>query len=446
VTIKEIKGLRNLDDKGVLMQPQKLTGVRTVDLGQPVRGLTDVADYAGVRIFVTWHDTLLGSVDIANHHQPISAADLREAVVDKLTPKLLKSILTQRLTLAEDGAAAATHAMLSPDISVSVVVATRDRPDDLRNCLRCLVAQESPRDVEIIVVDNHPASGLTPPVVAAFPQVRLVNERRKGLAYARNKGFIASRGDIVVATDDDVRVPPNWLENLVAPFIRPDVMIVTGNILPLELETAAQHLFEVYGGLGRGFEPRVIDGRWFRRFRRGVPTWTLGATANAAFRATIFSHPQIGLMDEALGPGMPSGTGEDIYLFYKVLKAGYTLVYAPAAYVWHKHRRDMSALHCQLYSYSKGYVAYHLTTLMRDRDLRALVTLAVRVPGGHIWQILELLSGRNAYPLSLVLLEIAGHLAGPWALWQSRQRVKREGRSDPYVPVSQRLLTAPELS
>ena len=270
----------------------------------------------------------------------------------------------------------------------------------------------------------------------------LVNEPRRGLAYARNRGIAHSRGDIVVATDDDVRMPPDWLEKLIAPFVRSDVMIVTGNVLPLELETPAQRLFELYGGLGRGFEPQIVNQDWFNQFRRAVPTWTLGATANAAFRADIFTHPRIGLMYEALGPGMPSGNGEDIYLFYKVLRAGYTLVYQPEASVWHKHRREMRDLRHQLYSYSKGHVAYHLTTLLRDHDVRALVTLAIRIPGGYLWRILERLTGKTAYPLGLTLIEIAGQLAGPWALWQSRRRVKREGRSSPYVPVSQRMLSA----
>ena len=45
-------------------------------------------------------------------------------------------------------------------------------------------------------------------------------------------------------------------------------------------------------------------------------------------------------MDEALGAGMPTGCSEDTYLFYKILKAGYTLVYEPSADVWHRHRRD----------------------------------------------------------------------------------------------------------
>ena len=333
-----------------------------------------------------------------------------------------------------------------PDISVSIVVATLDRPAELRMCLRCLVAQASPRAVEIIVVDNNPASGLTSAVVAEFSHVVLVNEPRKGLAYARNKGFTTSSGDIVVATDDDVTMPPDWLGKLVAPFVRPNVMTVTGNVLPLAIETTAQRLFELYGGLGRGLEPFAVDAGWFKSFRFcAVPTWRLGATANAAFRANIFSHPDIGLMDEALGPGMPSGVGEDTYLFYKVLKAGYTLVYEPTACVWHKHRREMPALHRQLYGYSKGHVAYHLTTLLCDRDLRALVQILVRLPATHIRRITWRLCHKSVYPLSLILLEALGNLAGPVALWRSRRLVRREGRSDPYIRVRQRSLTVPEL-
>lgn len=311
-------------------------------------------------------------------------------------------------------------------IHVSIVVATLDRPDDLRECLSTLITQETTRTIEIIVVDNHTSSGLTAPVVAEFPGVMLLKERRRGLAYARNKGFQAARGEIVVTTDDDVIAPARWLERLLEHFVKPDVMVVTGNIVPWQLETTAQRLFEAYGGLGRGAEKRMVNGEWFRRCRTAVPTWSLGATANAAFRASIFKHQQIGLMDEALGPGMPSGVGEDTYLFYKVLKAGFKIVYEPEAYVWHKHRRDLSALRRQLFDYSKGHVAYHLTTLFRDGDLRAISYLVFILPWIHIRRALRSIFGRSEYPLSLLLLEVAGNLAGPWALWRSRQRVKRE--------------------
>jgi O-antigen biosynthesis protein len=391
-----------------------------------------------------WGDRPLGSVDIANRHQPISEARLRDAIVAKLTPKLLQEGLIRHFVPASLISSATSPATLPATIPVSVVVATYDRPDDLRKCLHCLVNQASPRSVEIIVVDNHPASGLTAAVVAEFPGVVLVNEPRQGLAYARNAGISASRGAVVLTTDDDVTMPSDWLEKLIAPFVNPDTMAVTGNILPLELETRAQRLFEAYGGLGRGFEPMMVNGSWFRQFISAVPTWRLGTTANAAFRVAIFMHPEIGLMDEALGAGMPTGGSEDTYFFYKILKADYTFVYEPAAYVSHKHRGDLALLRRQLYNYSKAHVAYLLTTLLRDHDRRAVVRLAIKLPQTYLWRIKERLLGRSAYPLSLILLEIAGNLAGPWSLWRARRRVRRAGRSAPYIPVSQRSGTTNE--
>jgi len=441
-------------DDGAAMSPPSAphegpTAVRTVDLSQPLRDMPDVAHCAQVRVFVALAGHLLGSIDIANHGQPIGPMRLQDAIAEGLDWKLLErggtlgrdavwtdamARLTQHLSSGEE-----VPTSLPADVPVSVVVATCDRPEDLRVCLRCLIQQISPRSIEIVVVDNHPDSGVTPPVVAEFPGVVLVNEFRRGLAYARNKGFVASTGDIVIATDDDVTMPPHWLEKLVAPFVRGDVGAVTGNVLPLELETRSQRLFEAYGGLGRGFEPLEADATWSKSFRRrALPTWKLGATANAAFRATIFGHPQIGLMDEALGPGMPSGVGEDTYLFYKLIRSGYTLIYQPDAYVWHRHRRDMPALRRQIYNYSKGHVAYHLTTLLRDHDRRAITRLTLELPRAYVHRIKNRLRGRSIYPLSMLWIELLGNLAGPFALWRSRRRVRRQGRSAPYTPVAQR--------
>ena len=189
---------------------------------------------------------------------------------------------------------------LPADISVSVVIATYDRPDSLHKCLRSLLGQQTSRSIEVIVVDNHPASHLTPPVLAEFPEVIFVNDPRQGLSYARNAGIVASKGEIIITTDDDVSMPSCWLEK-VTPFVRDDVMVVTGNVLPIELETPAQKLFELYGGLQRGFRRQEADGNWFESFKRcAVPTWELGSTANAAFRASLFSDSQIGLFDKRL--------------------------------------------------------------------------------------------------------------------------------------------------
>ena len=155
--------------------------IRTIDLSRPVRPLADVSEYAGVRLLVTWESRPLGYVEIANRHQPVSLTRLRHEIVTKLAPQLLQERLRQSFAPPGHISSTTDLATLPAHIPVSVVIATYDRPDDLRNCLRCLTQQDSPRSLEIIVVDNHPASGATPSVATEFPGVVLLNEPRQGL-------------------------------------------------------------------------------------------------------------------------------------------------------------------------------------------------------------------------------------------------------------------------
>jgi glycosyltransferase involved in cell wall biosynthesis len=399
--------------------------VRTVDLAQPLHPIGDLARYAAVRLYVMYRGRPLGAVDIwSSGTERLSVMRLRDAIAERFGTALFKEQVTRFGTpppLVRDP--------LPPTV-VSVVLPTCDRPDDLRRCLASLVAQRTRHTLEIIVVDNRPLIGSATAVAREFPNVKVIAEPRPGLSYARNAGLSAARGAIIVATDDDVTAPDGWVEQLVAPFVRPEVMCVTGNVLPVELETQAQIRFEDYGGLGKGFTPFETNGEWFRTRRLSVPTWLLGATANAAFRASVFGDPRIGLLDEALGAGMPTGCSEDTYVFYKILKTGGTIVYDPSAFVWHRHRTTMGSLRQQIRAYSRGHVAYHLLTLMRDGDRRALLRLAYELPITYVRRVRHWLRGWSSYPPSLILLEILGNLEGPFALWRSMRRVRRFGRSN----------------
>ncbi|MEO6229092.1 MAG: glycosyltransferase family 2 protein [Ferruginibacter sp.] len=431
-------------------QLNKATSVRMVELSHPLESLTDVTGFSNVRVYLTWLGNPVGKVDIHNKNNTISSSRLAEQIINELGLLFLNidhTLITaniQSYNLAEldkhlsqfsddtasSGVLPAKH--LSSELSVTVLVSTYNRPDDLFRCLTNITAQQVERPMEIIVVDNCAGSGLTEPVVAQFPGVKLINEYRQGVSYARNAGISASSGHIIVSTDDDVTMPADWVEKLILPFHRADVMCVSGNILPIELETRSQQLFEEYGGLGRGYAVKEYDGRWFNNFRfNAVPTWELGGTANAAFRSEIFNHPAIGLMDETLGPGMPSGVGEDSYLFYKILKAGYTIYYNPNAFVWHNHRRSIKALRKQIFNYSKGHVSHHITTVIRDKDLRGIYRIFFSLPLSHLYRIKARLSGRSKYPISFLLLEMYGNFLGPWALWRSHRIVKKLGRNYP---------------
>jgi GT2 family glycosyltransferase len=418
--------------------------VRCVELSKTLAAITDVVDYRRVRIYACWNGSPVATTDVANNYETIDEARLRGVLVSALTKQAQESvcgykadpILARIIPALLEGtvpAVAEAPACLHPEVSASIVIPTCGRPDDLRICLTSLQNQKIFRSCEIIVVDNRPLTGVTPPVVREFPGVRLVSEKRAGISYARNAGIAVSKGDIIILTDDDTIAPPDWVERLIAPFSQPEVMAVTGNILPAELETKSQCLFEEYGagGLGRGFIRWNADTNWFNsHHHEGVRTWMLGAGANAAFRAEVFSNRHIGTFEEMLGTGMPTGAGEDLYHFYRTLKSGATITYEPRAFIWHKHRTSMADFQKQLYCYSKGNVAYHLLTFFRDDDWRALPAVLLHLALWHATRIRHRLTGRNTFPLSLNLMEMRGYLAAPAALWQSYRRVKQQGRSN----------------
>jgi glycosyltransferase involved in cell wall biosynthesis len=98
---------------------------------------------------------------------------------------------------------------------VSVVVPTRGRAAYLEVTLDSLLAQRGGTAREILVVDDGDGDA-TAGVVAARPGVRYVAAgARRGLNVARNTGVRESNAALIAFVDDDVLVPPGWLEAIV---------------------------------------------------------------------------------------------------------------------------------------------------------------------------------------------------------------------------------------
>jgi glycosyltransferase involved in cell wall biosynthesis len=98
---------------------------------------------------------------------------------------------------------------------VSVVVPTRGRAAYLEVTLDSLLAQRTEAEYEIVVVDDG-APDATAAVVAERPAVRYVaHGKGRGLNVARNTGLRESQAELIAFVDDDVLVPPGWLDALV---------------------------------------------------------------------------------------------------------------------------------------------------------------------------------------------------------------------------------------
>ncbi len=324
-------------------------------------------------------------------------------------------------------AALAEHPLAtSSGPSVSVVVCTRDRPRDLERCLGSLRGLAVPAS-EILVVDNGSRPDTTRSLVAGLPGVTYVREPRPGLSAARNAGVAHASGEIVAFTDDDVVVHPDWVARLRDGFADPRVLAVTGLVLPDELETEAQWMFErVLGGFGQGYRAQSFDRAFFSRMsRKGVPVWRIGAGANMAMRREVFDR--VGGFDERLGAGA-AGCSEDSELWYRLLAEGHVCRYEPAAVVFHRHREDETELQRQLHLYMRGHVTALLVQFASYRHPGNLYRLAIGLPWYYTrWALARVIRGR-ADRHRTIRAEIAGALAGI-GFYLRRRRPVRGARS-----------------
>ena len=119
----------------------------------------------------------------------------------------------------------------------SVVIATYNRADELRETLASLAAIHTSDLWEVIVVDNNCADD-TPRVVrevaSTFPvALRYVFQGIPGRSAALNAGIDHADGDIIVTIDDDVRVERDYLNEIGRAFATLECDYIGGRVLPL---------------------------------------------------------------------------------------------------------------------------------------------------------------------------------------------------------------------
>jgi GT2 family glycosyltransferase len=265
--------------------------------------------------------------------------------------------------------------------SATVVLCTRDRPALLRTALESLLAVDYP-ELDIIVVDNAPETDATRKYVIGLsdPRVRVINEPRPGLSRARNTGLSAATGDIVAFTDDDVVVDRYWLRALLDGFSRGTLVSCVCGIVPAgEIRTPAQAFFDRRVGWSEFTVARVFD---WEHPPRDIPLFPFavrryGAGANFAVEREVVLG--FGGFDEALGAGTAAGGGEDIDMFFRILRSGRQLVHDPAAIVWHRHRADSEGLLAQTRGYGLGLGAW-LAKITGDPET---ARLAIKTAARH---------------------------------------------------------------
>src|SRR5439155_5962763 len=108
----------------------------------------------------------------------------------------------------------AQAAQLSGRQPLTVVIATRNRPELLKRCLEIILADARDGD-EVVVVDSASSTDETARVAASYG-VRYLRLDVPGVSRARNAGWRSASNELVAFVDDDVRVHPGWRDAMSA--------------------------------------------------------------------------------------------------------------------------------------------------------------------------------------------------------------------------------------
>jgi len=205
--------------------------------------------------------------------------------------------------------------------------------------------------VELIIVDNASTDD-TPDILSDLSSssinLRILTESSPGKPYALNHAVRKAEGSILLFTDDDVRVPVDWIERMIQPLANGSADAVAGGVvLPEHLKRDWMNRVPIsILALSESLDPEQ-------------PSRLIGA--NMALHRRVFEViPQF---DPNLGPGR-LGLEEETLLAHQLQQAGFRIIGALDVTVEHhfdserlKHPSFKAAMH--RLGQSKAYVSYH---------------------------------------------------------------------------------------
>ncbi len=297
--------------------------------------------------------------------------------------------------------------------AASLIICSRNRPQLLQETIESVLAGTDV-PTEIVVIDQ---SELPHPILSTLKADRgcTVTYRwtnKPGVSRARNEGAVIAQHDMLVLIDDDMFVAPDWFGALTRDLLNAGICaVVTGRVLTADEEGkdgfAPSTIADLY--------PAVYAGR----VRRDVLY-----SGNMVIQRSVLMT--IGGFDERLGPGTYFPAAEDNDLCFRLLEAGYRVIYAPDAVVYHRPWRASND-HLRLqrnYGLGQGgFYAKHLD--LRDRYMLKRFGSDV---AGHVLRSLRL-SLRNRACAEEDMVYALGVVTGAtrWLLFErafSRARIK----------------------
>jgi GT2 family glycosyltransferase len=227
----------------------------------------------------------------------------------------------------------------------SLVISSRNRAELLADTISSvLAAAEVPSELIVVDQSDRPNAELAQ---LRHPRcdVRYLWTAGSGASRGRNYGASQATHPIVAFIDDDMRVAPDWY----GPLIRAAVdagphAAATGRVLAGQAADADCFVIAVHAWQ----EPQVYAGRIGRD--------VLATGHMALYRSALEA---IGGLDERLGPGTRFPGAEDNDLGFRLLEAGYRIVYTPDSVIYHRSWRRLDEYVPLFWRYGRGQGAFY---------------------------------------------------------------------------------------
>ncbi len=224
------------------------------------------------------------------------------------------------------------------EITISVIIPTFNRRELLEKCLLALERQSIEKNWEVIVVDDGGQMKLDS-LINKFDsklKIKILSQRNKGPATARNHGVRHASGEYIAFLDDDCEPDKYCIKNLLITAMK-GVMIggktinkLSSNIFSETSQLLVSFLYEQF---------------------KNTP-WYFFTSNN--FLVDKYSFEQIGGFDEEF----PTSAGEDRAFCAKWIQYGFVMNHNPMAIIYHAHGLNLSSFWRMHVKYGKAAVIY----------------------------------------------------------------------------------------
>lgn len=128
---------------------------------------------------------------------------------------------------------------------ISFIIPCYNEEQFIRDCIRSIKNDtENMPNIEIIVIDNNCTDSTAD--IARDEGVIVVTEDQKGVVFARQRGYLESKYDLIANIDADSRIPLGWTETALKTMSDDSVVAVTGPLIYDDATLKLRFLVRIY--------------------------------------------------------------------------------------------------------------------------------------------------------------------------------------------------------